>query len=597
MKRKRLTFIGLAVIFFHALVVQAVNARQVRPVVEDNPPPPFDFRKERAADLAFSAGREAEEIKSTPDRVSIQLEAAQVLADVRPEQALQLLDSAWDALAKVLGSEKTPDVERHYALQLRVNVLTLFTNLAPDRAKKLAESLPALPDPTEGVTRKNNHLTMSPERQRADYLAQAGLEQLKADPAAGANTAVSSLNTRKVSAHLSWLPKAIFNRAGRKAVDDFENRVASMLSNKSSLDGDDYMAVADLLGSDPHMLPPARRGLLNFLSSSLQLLAQSIRRDADRPPSEAEMGTLKSGYFTFAIRVRPYVVSDAPERLELFDSHLSKVAAVVPQSWLDFNYELWTTDPAETQLSRALKTPDRALRDERLLNFTVRVLNGKVPGSKEDRLGLASKAVAEINRAETKEILNDYLRMAEVMKLAEEKAWAAAADKALTVARHEWRAWVLLGLADVQPKESPNGALALHEEAWRALEKSPTSARAAELMFLLARFVGRYDPPLALGGVAAAVKCANRASRTTAKPPEDFSLLRAFYVHLGTQHFAPGQELDGVDEIELGEEIRTLALYDWAGMESISKDVEAPALRLRYQIVMSRGVLAGAKVK
>lgn len=149
----------------------------------------------------------------------------------------------------------------------------------------------------------------------------------------------------------------------------------------------------------------------------------------------------------------------------------------------------------------------------------------------------------------------------------------------------------------MQPKESPNGALALHEEAWRALEKSPTSPRAAELTFLLARFVSRYDPPRALGIVAAAVKCANRASRTTAKPPKDFSLLRAFYVHLGTQHFAPGQELDGVDEIELGEEISTLALYDWAGMESIAKDVASPSLRLRYRLAMSRGVLVGAKVK
>jgi hypothetical protein len=596
MKRERFTFIVLVVIFFHALVVQAVDARQVQPVAEDSPPP-FDLRKERAADLAFSAGREAEEIKNTPDRVSVQLEAARVLADVRPEQALQLLDSAWDALAQAFGSENTTDVERRQALRLGVNVLALFTTLAPDRAKKLAESLPALPDPTEQATRKTNHLTASPERQRADYLAQAGLEQLKADPAAGANTAVSSLNTGKVSVHLGWLPKAIFKRVGRKAVDDFENRVAVALSNKSSLDGDDYMAVADLLGSDPHMLPTARRGLLNFLSSSLQLLAQSIKRDSDRPPSEAEMSTLQSGYYTFAIRVRPYVVSDAPEKLELFDAHLSKVAAAVPQSWLDFNYEHWTTDPAETQLSRALKTPDRALRDERLMNFAVRALNGKVTGTKEDRLGLASKAVAEINRAETREILNDYLRMAEVMRLAGEKAWGAAAEKALTVAKHEWRAWVLLGLADVQPKESPNGALALHDEAWRALEKSPTSARAAELMFLLARFVGRYDPPRALGIVASAVKCANRASRSAVKPPEDFSLLRAFYVHLGTQHFAPAQELDGVEEVELGEEIRTLALYDWAGMESIGKDVEDPRLRLRYRLAMSGGVLAGAKVR
>lgn len=109
--------------------------------------------------------------------------------------------------------------------------------------------------------------------------------------------------------------------------------------------------------------------------------------------------------------------------------------------------------------------------------------------------------------------------------------------------------------------------------------------------------MGRYDPPRALIIVASAVKCANRASRTTAKPPEDFTLLRAFYVHLGTQHFAPGQELDGVDEIELGEEIRTLALYDWAGMESIGKDVEAPGLRLRYRVAMSRGVLAGARAR
>lgn len=451
MRRERFRFIGLVIIFAHALLVQSVNARQARPPAEDSPPP-FDLRRERAADLAFSAGREAEEIKSAPDRVSVQLEAAQVLADVRPEQALQLLDSAWDALAKALGSEKTSDVERRQALRLRVNVLALFTNLAPDRAKKLAESLPALPDPTEQAPPQTNHPAVSPERQRTDYLAQAGLEQLKADPAAGANTAFSSLSTEKVSVHLGWLPKAIFNRAGRRPVDDFENRVAGALSNKSSLDGDDYMAVADLLGSDPHMLLPARRGLLTFLSHSLQLLAQSIRRDSDRPPSETEMSTLKSGYYTFARRVRPYVVSDAPEKLELFDSHLGKVAAAVPQSWLDFNYEHWTTDPAETQLSRALKTADRALRDERLMNFAVRALNGKVPGPKEDRLGLASKAVAEINRAETREILNDYLRMVEVMRLAGEKAWGAAAEKALTVARHEWRARVLLARADAQPK-------------------------------------------------------------------------------------------------------------------------------------------------
>jgi hypothetical protein len=293
-KRKRFLFIGFIIVFFfHGTLIRGASAQErVRPSAKDNPAP-FDFARERAADLAFSAGREAEGLKSTLDKVSLQLKAAQVLAEARPRQALLLIDSAWDALAKLLGSKETAATERYFALHLRIDVLALCTKLDPGRAKKMAESLPGPSDADEESDQSKNPLIVSPERQRADYLAQAGLEKLRDDPAGGADMAVSSLSTGKVSMHLSRLPKAIFNRAGREAADDFEKRVAARLANSSSFDSDDHMAAADLLGSDPHMPLPARRGLLSFLSSSLQRVAQSIRADADGP-SESEMGTLKS---------------------------------------------------------------------------------------------------------------------------------------------------------------------------------------------------------------------------------------------------------------------------------------------------------------
>lgn len=111
----------------------------------------------------------------------------------------------------------------------------------------------------------------------------------------------------------------------------------------------------------------------------------------------------------------------------------------------------------------------------------------------------------------------------------------------------------------------------------------------------LSQVRGQVRPATRVGIIASAVKCANRASAVPVKPPAEPSLLQTFYVHLGSQHFAPGQELNGLEEIEFGEEIRRSALYDWAGMESISKDIEGARLRLRYQLAMSRSVLAGTR--
>ena len=585
----------LLALLFLILPPPKINAQQARPQPEVTPPA-YDLSKERAADLAFSAGHDASGLTNLSDRIGIQLEAVRVLAAARPEQAAQLLDSAWAAVTGVIEAEKTKESARGAASRLRVNVLALYAKLDPERAKKLEKSLPSsASDAKHEGSRTESQTDASPDRQRADYLVRAGLEQLKVDPAGGVNTALSSLGTGKISFHLSVMPKAILAKAGREAASSFENRVAAALSNRSSLDEEDYLTAVYFLRSDEQMPVSARRGLISFLFNSLQSLVQIVRQNPNKQFPGGEVETFKSAYSTLTRSVRAHVAADLPDKLSLFDAYLGEVAAVVPQSWLDFHYELWTTDAAEDQLARALKTADPKSRDARLMSLTVRALNGKLPGRKDQQLDYAAKAVAEIKDEGTRAVLQDFLRMAEVMKLVGEKLLPAAADKAKSVSRPDWRAWVLLGLADAQAKENQGAARALHEEAWRALEKSPASPRKAELAFLLARFVGGYDQTRAAEIVASAVRYANQAAEGWGKEWAEPTLLESFFVRVGSQHFAPGQELSGVGEIGFGDEVGDLARHDWTLAESLGKDIKDLGLRLRYQLAMSRGVLAGTK--
>lgn len=554
---------------------------------------------ENAASLAFSAGREASALPNPDERIEMQVKAAEILALVRPDDAVRLLDMAWLSLRQWSEGDSLSARQRYHAIELRGDLLALYAKLVPERINKLVASLPdnALNGVSNNGQNAGNNPPLPTERQAADEIINIGFTRFKQNPAETVEAAISSVQkTGKVSEYLSSVAEALYEQGNEPLLRAFENRLAELLSATLSLDPLDQRAVAFLLSADPQMSPTAQSVFLGFLLRSLQKLVAVIREaQISKQPPVVDSDTNTFSHSIYTSNIRPLFVKYLPRQIERFDTLLGEIAAALPPSYLDSIYESSTTDAIEDQLARARQTNDKSLRNSRLLSFTFRALAGRLPATQERQLEFAVLAVEEIEDAGTKAILGDYILMAGIKNLTTKNDFAVAAEKALKISKTEWRAWTLMAVATAQIEQNSSVALQLYDEALRHLEKSSPSPRKVEFAFLATELLSQYDQLRAFEALAVAIKYANQMNDSSRTITTQLPDLNKFFPHVGKLSMAPGDEPGNLNQLGVSEGIGRLAFIDWIRAEQIGKTIQNPGLRLRYQLAMAKGVLAKAK--
>jgi hypothetical protein len=575
-------------------VAQVARSKAGAPISEKN------SNVELTIDLAIKVGEEASQLSSSSERIEIQLGAAQALSNWRREDAVRLLDMALATIGETLAAKNVSTEERRRALTLRGDILALYSKLDHVRANKLDRNSATVSNDTDEVNKpaKEEGIRTFTARQRADYLLKMALAQLNSDPKKASEIALASLDTGKVSLYLDSLPPALLANGNRGILDTFDTKLGIILANVTSTDYDDHRAIVYLIQSDPDMPASARAALIRFLLNSLQQMVQAIRESQlTKLPLALSPDTIKTTYTLYRRSVRGLVAQHASDKLAVLDAMINELALIVPNSWLDFEYELWTIDSAEEQMARAVKTNDTQLRDVRLTSFIVRALSKKVPNSTERYLDLASAATERINDLNLKAKLSDCLLLAEIEKAVREKNYALAEEKALKISRLDWRAWGLASLGSVLAKQNPSTALNLFREALSALDKSSPSARKTELGFYIAGLLSNLDQLRAFDAASLAVRSANQIGEEPetelATPGDEY--LKLLYIHIGDLRFSPGEMAKSVSIITVPPNVGQLGLKDWLAASQIGQAIQQRILRLRYQLAICTGVLSSTR--
>jgi len=550
---------------------------------------PINETLEQAVEIAFRAGLEASDISDPSERIQEQLSAATILVDIRPDAALRLTNAAWNSLESSLESENNKVADRdELFLDFRNRILQLYMKLDPVKASRLKATLAEARD----AIHDSKRLTISEARGReqADEMMSTAIAEVDTAPTNALATALSSISTtNKLSTKLARFVYALQNRAeGRPFVDQFERQLARMLSYRTSMDGDDLQAVADVLLFDSRIASANQVALLEFLfRSTEQLAAVVVEAKTSRRPLSLNPDQVGHVYFVVVRSVRKSFLKYDAQRLEQLDKAANEISSALSDSWRELAYEGANSDSWEGRLKRALDTPRGSLRDSRLARFTLRALT--ITPAKFD---LASQAIDELGNDRYKEIFTDYLAMARTADAVSTNDFAIAEKYARSVSQLEWRAWSLLAIGSV--REGAAESSRLFDEAQQTLEKADASPRKVELLLRLADLWGTIDLTRAAEVELMALKVSNKTTNTKFDEVSSFDL-NGFFVRIGKLNFAPGMPIARLAEVALPEIIGRLALNDWGQALRNSESIEDRSFRIRYRLLICKSILSSQK--
>lgn len=139
--QRRISFLLAVVCGLSCLPLRSIAAQEKLPAKKQSDTVArYDFSA-YAAELAIKVGHEAAGLSPVDEKIETELEAARILAPVRPSDALQLLDAAWSNINEWVNDKKSPDARRRSYLvsKLRGDVLALYAKLdAKERQTDLA---------------------------------------------------------------------------------------------------------------------------------------------------------------------------------------------------------------------------------------------------------------------------------------------------------------------------------------------------------------------------------------------------------------------------------------------------------------------------
>ena len=549
---------------------------------------PVNETLEQAVEIAFRAGLEASDISEPSEKIQEQLSAATILVDVRPDAALRLTNAAWNSLESSIESDNDKVAQRDEVfLGFRNRILQLYMKLDPVRASRLKATLAEARDEVHDSKR----LKVSEVRGRAqaDEMMLTAIAEVDSAPANALATALSSISTtNKLSTKLARLVYALQNRPeGRPFVDQFERQLAKMLSYRTSMDGDDLQAVADVVFFDSGISHATQVALLEFLlRSTEQIAATVVEAKTNRRPLSLNPDQVGHVYFVIVRNVRKSFLKYDAQSLEQLDRAANEISSALSDTWRELAYEGANSDSWEGRIKRALDTPRGSLRDSRLARFTLRALS-ITPA----KLDLASQAIDELGNDRYKETFAEYLAMARAADAILANDFEIAEKYARNVSQLDWRAWSLLAIGSVRDGAE---STRLFDEALQTLEKADASPRKVELLLRLADLWGTIDLTRAAEVELLALKVSNKTKNVKFDEVGSFDL-NGFFVRIGKLNFAPGMPIDRLAEVPLPEIVGRLALNDWGQALRNSDSIEDRSFRIRYRLLICKSILSSQK--
>lgn len=554
----------------------------------------YDYYSLALTSISNSA-RDASKLPDIPQRVSLLLYAARILAPSQRDETMRLLDVALHDLKQWASEDKASWYQRHTAATLRNEVLALLMRVDPEKATSLQKETQA-EEASDGKTAaaalkaRTWSAQFIDRRTIADQSAKLALSLVETEPEKALALVVQSVQGGTVSGGLFEIVEKLVQDGNRTFLNKLEIGIGGVLAASFTLDPISLSYSGALLQTDKDMPSVARRDFITFFMRSVQLWSELVR-DA------SASGGLNSSYinatFTvFTLGVRPSLLLYAPEQAAVFDSVLDQLGPLVPEttrSRLQAFQPEKLSDPRD-RLNDILKDPNPGKRDLRLNRLVSELLRHE-SGDFQKNLELASDAISGFTDPDAKSAYTDLLTITRIDGLVKEKKFIEAQPLAGSISSEEVRAWALLALSSVAAKSDRVLGFELISNALKALDKASPSPHKVELALMATAMLAKNDPQRAFDTLSTASKYANSSAAKVdppTKPPFAFGLEAT----IGEAHTKLGVFPESLGELKIDPSLSALATTDWFRADEIVNDIREPSLRLQLKLQFAGAVLA-----
>ena len=532
--------------------------------------------RDSAINLAVAVGQEANKLIDLRQKINLKLEAARILIRPEPNEAFQILQSAWrDA------NDEAAKKEVYGIAALKNSIIVLAKQIAPDEAGKWLEQVKKQETADADEAAKNP----SPDRikrQTADTLASAALAKINSQPQQAVSELIASFQkTGVLSNRLIDAAKLLNEKNQTPSAERLKQNLADYVLTRTTNDVADLEVIVFFLTSGGELNPIARSSMLSFLMTSTHQILINQSGGLTTALPEDKISNL---YTVYRVFLRPTVERFSGGSLPAFDDLLLEFAAALPDSKSDA--PMLSNESLEKQIENAKRITGYERRDAQFVKIAGWLL-GRLR-DRENSLKLAADIAAEITDDKAKENVVDAIRFVEFEKLIKTKDFSVAEEKADRISNLEWRSWALAVLGKLQ-EGNPRIAAELYEKSLKSLRKAWASAYRSEAAFFIASLESKQSTASMLETLSEAVAFANQAPDKT-----DATALRKtilLSIQAGDYGFSSTNAETDIEDVTLPENIGKLAASNWNEVAQAGKNIQNPALRLRFQLLIAAAVL------
>jgi hypothetical protein len=581
-----LTILICVVLFFVRTTCQAQNKIA---------PAEYDYHSLALASVLNSA-KDASNLPDIPQRVSLLIYAAKILAPSQRDEAVRLLDVALADVRNLASEDKANWYQRHTAAILRNDVLALYSALNPEKARTLQKEIQP---PAESTANNAGTASLrtdawfmefSNRRANADQPAQIALSLVDTNPDKAFTLILQSFQAGAVSGVLYKIVEKLVQNDNRAFLNRLETGISKILAETVTLDPFSLAYVAALLQADKEMQPVTKNVFVSFLMRSVEAWSNLVTDPSENGRINASY--IRTVFSTASLSVRPIILQYAPEQLLLFEQMLDRVAPLVSAETRlrlqGFQPETFS-DPRD-RLNDILKDPAPPKRDLRLVRLVAELLRNE-SGDFQNNLDLGSEAISGFSDTDIKTAYTDLLTITRMNAFAKQKKFIEAQQLAGSISSQETRAWALLALSAMAAKENRILGFELISNALKALDKASPSPHKVELALTATAMLANGDPQRAFDTFSAASKYAN-SSPSKVNPPSKPPVAFGLEATIGEAHTRLGVFPESLGKLQILPSLSVLGTTDWFRADHIVNDIRDPYLRLQLKLQLAEAILA-----
>ncbi|HQX56913.1 MAG TPA: hypothetical protein PLP07_13375 [Pyrinomonadaceae bacterium] len=531
--------------------------------------------KSNAIELIRETGKNSLDLTDGNSRIESHFQTAKLLYKYDPNISINFLEKAWrDSFSDDLKNKPYTNSQRN-------KIIDLASKIAPEYAKKWLGEITQNKIDEESLNVKTANMT---DREMANLTLRVALAKLETNPDVAVSLALSSLSQYgKLSKgfgpfvdRLVVLNRLDLEISVLKGISDF-------IKDRPSLDGEDLLAAMNLLVSK-HASVEYRTKLFAYLLDSGRLIIRNQSQGSEGQSNRLSGDQMDLIYSYFNFPLHAFTLNEFTSGLASLDEVMSEMRQFVSPGLL--TDPLRNPLPIERQIEDAMKVVGSKERDARLVKIATWLL-GRRKGNEKNNLTLAIDVSDNISNLEIRETLRDYVKMAEIETLVEQKDFSGAEKKARSISLPELKTWELIVIGKLQ---GGNNSIAadLYEAALDSLQKAAATNYKTQLALILASLFRKHDEGKSLEILSQAVKFSNEAKK---QEEEKHEIGLMFDTHLGGMDFADYDFDVLATNVEIPKELGKLAINFWFPCVNLSRQMQPLVLRLNLQRMLAESAL------